>query len=388
MNLKLKTGVMQLTRAGFRSLFLFSGLLTLMAFPASAQKILQTYDKPLPEMALIGQMTFEQATTLQQDTPYSDEALAYAVRIPKGWSAQGGGATDMFGLSNRVLTELARYNSPPRGEIPQSFFRLQALTLDYQTTASQWFTLWAQERGLTLEGLKNHPDGRVEALYITLEGDTTYAVRMLAQVNGKNMIVAEYFIPVDVWDDEKAMQASVIHSFRLKSMQNVTIEDMKSHEFLDVAAFSYPSSWRLQVSPVRTADQMSARAISNSSSRTLNGQIDVSLVSANIVESLENEIQRYKSDLETTGLVIGDKIEKKTGYKLDPAMKFALVEVYKADDSTRRLVGYELWLAVMSSGDYYYFITMLTPSRDDDYSIWARNSEIYKLVLESVKPSL
>lgn len=355
---------------------------------AHAQKIMQVYEKPLPAITLIPEADFDKTSNLFEGTPRDDETLAYSVRLPKDWVKEEDAMNALFGLSNRVLTELVRYNSPARMTSDRSYFSVQALLLDTQITTIQWFLPWAQERGLTLEGFRKNDDGSIDAMYVVLQGDTTYLVRMKAQINGKNMIVVEYYSPSDVWQDEKRLQASVLHSFKLTNQKTQLIETMETHTFLDLAEFSYPVSWHLQAQPVRSADHMAARIIKNSPTRALNGQIDVNLVSQVVVESLPDEIEKFKKDLEVTGLLLNEKIEKKTDYNLDESVKFALVESYKATDSRKRLVGYELWLAVMSAGDYYYFITLLTPSRDDDYAVWAYNSEIFRVVLESVKPRI
>jgi len=40
----------------------------------------------------------------------------------------------------------------------------------------------------------------------------------------------------------------------------------------------------------------------------------------------------------------------------------------------------------MYSGEYYYFVTLLTPSRDEDYYSWARNTQTFRVLVENIQP--
>ena len=73
-------------------------------------------------------------------------------------------------------------------------------------------------------------------------------------------------------------------------------------------------------------------------------------------------------------------------YKYNKDFSFAATEVYKGIDSTNDSVDYELWFTVLVSGNYYFFLTLLTPARSESYVTWARNTEAYKLIIENTAP--
>ena len=119
---------------------------------------------------------------------------------------------------------------------------------------------------------------------------------------------------------------------------------------------------------------------------TLNGKMEIKLVSMFSAESLNAEKEKMKAELESTGLSMGTLIEKKEDFKFNPAFTDTVVEAYDAIDSGNNLVSYELWFTMMQSGDYYYFITLLTPARDEDFFIWSRNTQTYKVVISQIAP--
>ena len=41
---------------------------------------------------------------------------------------------------------------------------------------------------------------------------------------------------------------------------------------------------------------------------------------------------------------------------------------------------YEYWITIMAYGDYFYFMTLTTPSRETDFFKWSRNVQTYQTV--------
>ncbi len=356
----------------------------LSAVAAQAQEILERFSAPLPVVEELERAAFEEATALHEETPGDDEVISYSVRLPKTWKL----ATDRlsnYSISNRLLGEVARYYGPSEFG-SRSRFTVEVLALEYQVSAQQWFLQHVLASGYTLQGMKVHNDRKVEAILVKIEKDTTYIVRAVAQINGKRIILAQYSIVDASWPTEQGMQAASVGSFELKTDKVETIEEMLLFQFLDIAEFKYPKTWDLRAPPLRSIDRMLVKLSSLTKGRTLNGQMELHLVSTYISESLDDEIDRFRGELEEKGLLLGKLIEKKEGYEFDEYMEFALVDVYAATDAENKMLDYELWITTMSSGSYYYFLTLLTPSRNSDFFVWSRNTETYKLVVESVAP--
>ena len=85
-------------------------------------------------------------------------------------------------------------------------------------------------------------------------------------------------------------------------------------------------------------------------------------------------------------MLIGDYIEARNDFKLNPNMTALPVEIYEATDTGNDILQYELWFLLMESGDYYYFLSLLTPSRDEDYFLWSRNTQTFRVIANTMQP--
>lgn len=182
------------------------------------------------------------------------------------------------------------------------------------------------------------------------------------------------------------MQAAAINSFALKTDKKEIIEDMLLFQFLDIAEFMYPASWTLRAPPLNSIDRMSAKVSNMNEDQSVNGQMEMDLVSSDVTKSLSDEIENYKSAFSKKGLILGEEIEKRDDFKFNENMEFAFLNVYAATDKESKMVDYEVWIAMMSANGFYYFVTLLTPARNADFFVWSRNTETYRVVVESVKP--
>jgi hypothetical protein len=358
---------------------------TFAAPQAHAQKILERFKTPLPEIPFMEQAAFEAATTLYNETPHEDAILSYQIRLPKGWEHLTESGQGDYSLSSTVLGEIARFYGPPKLEA-RSEFSIQAMQLQYQIGAPQWLLQYVLSNGYTLEGIKIYDDKKVEGLYVMIDGDISYYVRVVAQVNEKRMILAQYFVPSQYWEEEKQLQAQAMSTFQLNNIKDILIEEMASFQFLDISEFKYPASWDLRASSLRSIDRMNAGLLNKPNPETVDGQIEIELISHFVTESLTTEIKTFKKKMEERGMTFGRLIEKREDYDFDVLIDFALTEVYEVSDRQSGMQNYEYWFCVMSSGEYYYFVTLLTPARDVDFFVWSRNTETYKLVLESLTP--
>ena len=354
---------------------------------AQAQETLERFKAPLPVVEEIDKAAFEEGTVLYEEIPGGDELLSYSVRLPKSWKKVTDGSLSNYSVSNRLLGEVARYYGPPDVQAQaRSRFSIQVMEIEYQMSAQQWLLQHVLSNGYTIQGMKVHSERKVEAVLVILEKDISYVMRVVAQINGKRMIMAQHVITDAKWPAEQGVQAAVINSFALKNKKVETIEKMLLYHFLDVAEFKYPKSWEMRAPALRSVDRMSIKLSNLGQGRILNGQIELNLVSSFIAESLPDEIERLKKKQEKKGLLWGNKIEKKEGYNFNKYMEFAFVDVYAVTDADNKMLNYEVWIAMMSSNGYYYFLSLLTPGRDSDFFVWSRNTETYRLVLESIAP--
>ncbi len=352
------------------------------------------FKKPMPEVESMPEDEFLKKTKLYEDVPYGDKILAYSIRYPKGWVMGEQKVSSSFQLDTKLFSNLNKWYGPPRMG-GRSRMEVKAVNMEYQLTAEQWYLQYVLESGLTLQGFKVYSDKKVESLMIIMEGDISYYLRSVAIINGKRVVMAQYYVPMYFWNQEKAMQKQCIESFKVKNPKDELIEKMLSFQFLDIAEVKYPESWRVYAKPLRNITRMNMKVLNvrqtksgytGATQEAIEGQVDVTLVSTITSDSLLKEIDTYKKSLEGMGMLVGKKIKDVNNYKYNKDFSFAATEVYKGIDSTNDSVDYELWFTVLVSGNYYFFLTLLTPARSESYVTWARNTEAYKLIIENTAP--
>lgn len=355
-------------------------------FPSPVQA--QFYEagkiKPVPEYE-ISKEELLSTTDEFADVPFGDKFLAYKVRLPKGWTKRQSDVTTNADISKKLLGEIARYYGPNAPDA-RSYFVIQAAELDYEITAKNWFMNYILSRGYTLQGMTTVSDKRIEALYVLLDKDQSYVVRTVGEVNGSRMILSMYFVPEARWQAEKVLQAQAMKSFQFDSPEKVRVEQTRTYAFLDLLRFDYPASWRLLAPNIYSIEAMDAKIVNASDDSILNGEVDVHVVSTELDTTLAEEVKNVQKSLETKGLVIGKLIEQPQDYKIHDHVYFSRIEVYMANDPNKELVDYEYWIGVLMEDRYFYIVTMLTPARNTEFYVWARNTEAFKMLVQSLRP--
>ncbi|MFN3701475.1 MAG: hypothetical protein ACK4VI_08145 [Alphaproteobacteria bacterium] len=368
--------------------FLGVAICMLLAQDSFAQKIRDLFDKEMPQFERLSDEEFEELTFYHKDIPFGDQALAYEVRLPMDWSEPKERSISNMSLSSHLLGEIVTFYSPPRTEFERSKFQIKALRLDFETTAEQWLLRNILANGFTLEGLEYFDENKVGALHVYLDGGDTYVSRSLAQINGKRMILVEFIVPAENWEQEAPLIARSMETFKLLSPErNINIENMETHVFLDIAQFSYPESWKISTRAIRSVDKMevSLNNFRHGDRTVLDGQIKVELVAAYIVQNLENEIESVKSEFRRKGLVINNFLESREDHDFSPEAEFGFLDVFTANDPNNSRFEYEVWIAVMAIQNHYVIVSMFTPGRDYDFFTWSRNASTFRSVTTSTK---
>lgn len=412
-------------RSAFNVL-LFFALLTLTAAGgggARAQRLDLdlTAIKPVPSFT--DEMTdeiFLQKTEPYEETPANDPFLAYRVRLPIGWqraddtfeqakpddvedspefvteselmnlkrddkAAAGPAASARNAVSHQVLIKVATFFGSANLD-STSRFEIRAIKLEHEITARNWFLQFIINNGYVLQGMTEYSDRRVEALYALVEGDYSYYVRSIVELNGPRVTLISYYLPDTYWQQDRALQEKVIKSFRFTNPDKSKVELSRTYAFFDMLEFDYPSSWRLQTPELYSIEGMDAKLLYSLDQRTLAGEINVHIVSTELDTTLAQEVQTLKDKIGEMGLRIGALVETPDKYKFRNHIYFNRVEVYRANNKKGTLVDYEYWLAIMAESRYYYIVSMLTPGRNAEFRTWARNTEAFEAVIESFRP--
>lgn len=366
--------------------------------PARAQSFDVSKIKTIPSYAAeMSDKQFEETTKQIEENPKGDRYLQFTARVPKKWVRIGERMDDDTGnlvdkdetedtqLSRRLLGRIVKYYGVENFEA-SSRFEIQALELDHEITARNWFLSHILSNGYTLQGLKEVNNRRVEALYVLVEKSIPYVVRTAAIINGPRMVLISYYCPEGEWKKERAMQERVINSFTFGTPENTRLEIERTYAFLDLLRFDYPASWRLIAPNISSIEGMNAKLLNTNDSNMLLGEINIRVVSTESETSLPQEVGYLKEDIRKIGLEVGDLIETPSKYNFKPHVGFARVEVYQAKADSKRIQDHEYWLAIMSEDRFYYIVSMVTPSRDADFYNWARNTEAFQIVIESMRP--
>ncbi len=367
-------------------------LLFVMACTLSSPEVMAIDIKKIPPLSqpeLMSEQELIQRTRLVEMVPENSPELAFEIRIPKSWETSEDIGLRNFMLSKKVVGELMRYYSPPVLD-KRSSLSVSAMEMDYKISAKHWLVHYLLINGFSIEGLKELEKNKVMAEYVELVRDEPYHVRVYAINYGKTVMLAQYYSPLETHELEKQLQASVINSFRVLSSQESEDIPKDIYSFLDLAEFEYPLTWELRPNPIRNIDRMAARLMNVLGEGQLRGQISIHLISQAIPNlELEDEVQRITDEvLGAYNFQVGGRIDKIEDYKVDASIDKAVMEVYRLE-YTERNIGYEYWFTVLSHTDYYYYIvSMITPSRERKFYLWAKNSEVYKELVESVKTSV
>ena len=358
---------------------------------AQAQVIDKNIIKVVPHyLDEMSDVDFLAQTTPMKEQPLGDRFLSYEVRLPLGWtkaqeSDRESGAGGKTNISSRVLGTVTKFFGPTRIDAVD-FFQIEAMTLDYEMSVRNWFLNYVFTRGYSLQGMETIGEMAIEAQYVTLVKDTAYVFRIRAIANGPRVLVISYAVPEQHWERERGLQERVIRSFRFISPEKVLAEHVRTYAFLDLLRFDYPSNWRLIAPNIYSTEGMDAKIVSTADKKTVAGEIDVRVISTELDTSLADEVKYLKEDIQERGLRIGKMIEIGEGFNFQDHILYDRIEVYEAVDESRKIQDHELWLAVMVEDRYYYIITMLSPGRAADFYTWAKNSEAFEIVIESMRP--
>jgi hypothetical protein len=346
--------------------------------------------KPLKPIEFIPEEEFNATTKLIEQTPHDDEFLSFSVRIPKGWKenttslnniGQLKGADN--GITENVLGVVSQYVSPPKN-LMRSYFTVEAVELAHEINARNWFIHYVLKSGLSLEQVGFDEDRQVEALYVVVEKDITQVVRVKAIINGSRMVIARYYTPVEVYNEEHVQQAQVIKSFNLENRQRENVEEIKIHGFLGQSYFDYPVSWALSAPRIKSIDRMNAMIYHMSPENKMMGQMNHYLISKTLKTARSEELNRLKDTFIIEDYVLGKLIEAPE-MVYNEEMGLGVTQVYSMKSQNSGLVDYELWVSVMENKNYLYIMSLLTPSRKEDFYTWARNTESHEIVLRSIR---
>lgn len=286
-----------------------------------------------------------------------------------------------------LLGPVAKYIGPAN-LLASARLEIFAMQLKHDITTRNWFLNFIISHNYTLLGMEQINDNRVDAEYVLLEKGISYIVRTAAISNGSRMVLVSYYVPEQLWEKQKAFQEMSVDSFKFLQPDIAQINDKRTHGFLDLVRFDYPAAWKLIAPNVYSIENMTAKLIYSMDAKTLDGEIDINLISTELDTNLMKEVEYLRQDLKKKGLDIGEALDTNNTYKFDERITFSRVEAYAVSGDKKEYIDYEFWLAIMVEDRYYYIVTMLTPGRQANFYTWARNTESFGGIIQSMVPQI
>lgn len=369
------------------SLLLMIGLLG--AAPAVAKGIDLKGIEPLQPVEYMPEAEFLDKTKKTDETPFGDLYLEYKMRLPRDWTRtvdppKATPDATMKRMSDRVLGVIGEYISPPTFE-SRSYISIEALELDHEINARNWFVNFILSEGYAPTAMTEVSEQEVQAIYVDVQGDTSFIVRLKAIVNGPRVVLFRYYMPQENVATERVMQAQVVKSFRLVNPETATIESRKTFAFLDQSFFDYPASWTAESPRLRSIDRMRAQLYTGVRRNAPDGQVTIHTISRLLDTTLADEVKAYRQKLKIPGFTLGQMIEKIQYSNTDPSMEFSATEVYRLEPEDTKMRGYELAISVMKGSEYFYIMTLITHAREEDFYQWARNMRAFRIMAETMR---
>lgn len=334
---------------------------------------------------------FEDQTDLIDETPLDNKTFSYEVRLPKKWMKQ---PIVSLPSGENILSTVSEYQSPPRLDQP-SIFRVSSVEIKSFITADDWLVSYMLEMGFSIQKMTIESENLVWAQYSVFENGEPYIVRATVAVRGKKIILAEYLLHQDVYVDERDMQILSMNGFKFTDDKDIPPIDAKTFNFVDIAQFDYPSNWTIISPHISDITRMEASVLNtlyaNGDVKNSNfefvGRIDLSLVTKDQGLTLADEINLLKQTIEERGYKLGKFIETVSVDGLSPLILSSRVDAYEVEGVTKRIAGYEYWVAVLQSKSRYYILRLTTVSRSDDFRKWAENVQTFKHLMRSLRPA-
>jgi len=331
------------------------------------------------------QKEFLAQTMLFQGGSGEAGGLAYKIPVPKSWKKDDAVGGEGGRTEGKIMKDVARWNGP-YSDAGRSWVEMKTGALEYDMTARDWLIRHMFDNGYGFQGMTVKNEKEAEALYVYVKEDETFVVRAKILLNSNEALFAAYYVPSESWEAEKSLQAQVMAGLALTTKPLGYEDKMFQYDLQGVATISYPITWALaEAEGKRNLALFNYGQVLLDGQKKLDGKMLIDTMSVTSTSSLDHEIVSHKKAFEAEGMTLGDLVEAPEGFVLNPAFDFAKTEVYQASDVNNKVIAYEYWLTVVSINNAYVFVSLLTPSRDSDYVLWAQNKAQYKAVINQLK---
>lgn len=360
----------------------------------------------LPDVQNMDIQTFVANSNEIAKTYDEDKFLAFEVQLPKNFTERGADRLKTYVKQGRLYGEVYRADGETVQDV-RPYFNVQIHELNRMISAKNWFVANILKFGHTLRALKSDKKGNnFEAMYIRFDSlGNTEIVRSKGYLKGPRIIVAEYVVPVLLWENQRDIQIFTVKSFELKGAADTEqVEKLLAYSYLESFSMQYPASWRMEKEVKELENQIDLSFLTADDLRTIFANIDVTIVSDQSLKdpidrsryptNLPFLVQARKDAVQAKDFLVDDVMERRT-YDLAVQNAFQITEIYPlrrklTDYVTHRKapVTQEFWITVIKGTKDVgknYIISMLAPSRNEDAYNWALAAKAYEAIVESIR---
>ena len=260
---------------------------------------------------------------------------------------------------------------------------------------------YVYDRSNYIKSLNEKDWNRAEALGVIYNDESLdYKDWIVAQIDGKRVVIMKFSSPLYYWEDEKRLQATTAKSFRMLKFAKSFQHEMVPYDVTGYAEFMYPASWKLGTLNQSDFDRPSIRLINlanygedadrdghKDDQKYSKGIISIQIVLYdNTGTSIADEVETQKNIAENMGIRSGKKLRHDMDIVFPQSTKLNMLEVYEGVSTTENNPHDEIWVAYMKNEEAYYFVTMLTPNRETRYFAWTENKSAFEAIVSSIEP--
>lgn len=356
---------------------------------------------PLPDGSKLAPDYIAKQTRLFEQTPFGDSEMTFRLNLPTNWVSSNFAKYGLPGEEDyRVLTNVARFFGPAVVDaLP--YVWVEAMRVKTEVSAADLAQSYFIKRAINPESLHVVDDNRVDTLFVDVRDQNTYAVRGLFLLNGDNLVLMTFGVPIESYAEYKDMMGLTVKSFALLNPVNRVIEPRETAKLLNVLSYRYFSSWQI-VPQLRSTTLQAATELHNvADNGNLKGLVFIQAWRKNSQFSDDKAEKALNDRLAQSNLYLREVINEKSELTSDFKQKFkrsqqkvmAAIVGSKADTQIEQfgivrkeenLSRQEVWITTLDNDFYVVNVVLVTPPQASGFMTWAENVNAYKFLLSSL----
>lgn len=331
--------------------------------------------------------SFIAGTKSFHEIPFNNPRLEFDILLPKDWISEPLLTDASTNLGAKILTDIARFQSPLIG-IHRASFTLQAVRLEHEGTAVAWLQNHISTNGYILQApvvAENHRIAQAVFSYVDsafLPVDST----IRAEINGNALVLARFDIPQPLKEELSFLRTRAMQSFRLTLTTDAPVEQQVPYTLSTAIKLGYPASWTIQKADTKDILRMAFDLHRLSSKQELLGLVRFAVIRRANYTTLQRELGFLK-DFFQTGLKIHFTrlIETKEIPNVSSRFLFSRLESYETESQAAGKRGQEVHLAILGDAEWYVIAYLMTPPEQNARMTWAENVRAFDVILQSIR---